>query len=115
MAAFVSYFILGVCYLQGLNIALAFGLAMAPWLLIVFVEIKWTYRHFHWFAAFSAMAFVQVIHYSQHCAFATWVWFTKGQPDLEVARQARPALTAPSQRGVGADPAPIDSSPCPTH
>jgi hypothetical protein len=67
VTAFVSYFILGVCYLQGVNIALAFGLAMVPWLVIVFFEIKWTYRHFHWFAAFSFMAFVQVIHYSEHC------------------------------------------------
>jgi hypothetical protein len=67
VCAFVSYFIIGVCYLQGVNIAVAFGLAMAPWLLVVFVELKWTYKHFHWFAAFSAMAFVQVIHYSEHC------------------------------------------------
>src|SRR4051812_49414391 len=67
VAAFVSYIILALAYIQGVVIWLGFGLAIAPWLVIVFLEIEWTYEHFGWFAAFGAIAFVQTIHYSEHC------------------------------------------------
>jgi hypothetical protein len=66
-AAFVSYLILAIGYLQGLPAWLAFGLAIAPWVAIVFVELDWVYQHFGWFALFALMAFVQLIHYSEHC------------------------------------------------
>lgn len=67
LSAFVSYCILGIAYLETTTIWLAFGLALAPWVLMAFVEIEWTYKHFGWFALFSLMAFVQLIHYSEHC------------------------------------------------
>jgi hypothetical protein len=66
-AALVSYLILAISYLQGVPAWLAFGLALAPWGAIVFVELDWIYEHFGWFALFAAMAFVQLIHYSEHC------------------------------------------------
>jgi CRP-like cAMP-binding protein len=66
MAAFWSYAILGVTYLEGTTIWVAFGLALFPWTLLVFVELEWSYKHFGWFALFGFMAFVQTIHYSEH-------------------------------------------------
>ena len=67
ISAFYSYCILAVGYLQGTTIWVAFGLALFPWVLMVFVEVEWTYKHFGWFALFAFMAFVQLIHYSEHC------------------------------------------------
>jgi len=67
ISAFYSYCILAVCYLQGTTIWIAFGLALFPWTLMVFVEVEWSYKHFGWFALFAFMAFVQLIHYSEHC------------------------------------------------
>lgn len=66
VSAFVSYIILALGYLQGAPPWIAFGLALVPWGLMVFVEIEWSYKHFGWFALFGAMAFVQLIHYSEH-------------------------------------------------
>jgi hypothetical protein len=66
MAAFSSYMILALAWLQGTPTWLAFGLALIPWCVIVFVEIEWSYQHFGWFALFFTMAFVQLIHYSEH-------------------------------------------------
>lgn len=66
ISAFVSYIILALAWLQGTPTWLAFGLAFIPWLLIVFLEVEWSYAHFHWFALFFAMTFVQTIHYSEH-------------------------------------------------
>jgi hypothetical protein len=67
MSAFCSYIILALAYLQGVTPWVAFGLAFVPWLVIVFFEIEWSYEHFGWFALFATMAFVQTIHYSEHC------------------------------------------------
>jgi hypothetical protein len=80
VTAFTSYFILGVCYLQGVNIAIAFGIAMIPWVVIAFFEIKWSYKHFHWFALFTFMVFVQTIHYSEHCIQVIQVHFFDVNP-----------------------------------
>lgn len=66
IAAFVSYLILAISYLENVVIWLAFGLAVIPWILIVFVEMEWTYRHFGWLALFGLMAFVQTLHFSEH-------------------------------------------------
>lgn len=65
-AAFCSYVILGISYLENVTIWLAFGLAVVPWCLIVFVEMEWTYRHFGWLALFGVMAFVQSLHFTEH-------------------------------------------------
>ncbi|MGI8760749.1 MAG: cyclic nucleotide-binding domain-containing protein [Jatrophihabitantaceae bacterium] len=65
-AAFASYLILGLCYLQNVVIWLAFGLALIPWVIMMFVEMEWTYKHFGWLALFGVMAFVQTIHFSEH-------------------------------------------------
>jgi hypothetical protein len=66
-AYLVSYLTLAISWLEGTPVWLAFALALIPWGLIMFVEIEWAYSHFHWLALFFAMAFVQVIHYSEHC------------------------------------------------
>lgn len=65
-AAFASYLILAIAYLENVVIWLAFGLAIIPWILIMLVEMEWTYRHFGWLALFGVMAFVQTIHFSEH-------------------------------------------------
>lgn len=67
ISAFVSYCILAIGYLEGTTIWVAFGLALAPWVVMALVEVEWSYKHFGWFALFSLMAFVQLIHYSEHC------------------------------------------------
>jgi CRP-like cAMP-binding protein len=67
ISAFVSYCVLAMGYLQGTTIWVAFGLALFPWVIMVFFEVEWTYKHFGWFALFAFMAFVQLIHYSEHC------------------------------------------------
>jgi hypothetical protein len=66
-AFFVSYLILGISWLEGSPPWLAFGLALIPWGIVMFVEIEWTYKHYGWLALFFLMAFVQTIHYSEHC------------------------------------------------
>ena len=40
ISAFVSYCILAVSYLQGVPAWLGFGLALFPWVLMVFVEVR---------------------------------------------------------------------------
>jgi hypothetical protein len=71
ITAFVSYLILALTFLQLQNPAqnawIAFGLAMTPWFVLIFFEVEWTYAHFRWFALFAVLAFVQTIHYSEHC------------------------------------------------
>lgn len=67
VTALGSYLILAVCYLQGVIPWLAFGLALSLWAPIILTEIDWTYKHFGWFALFALAAFVQTIHYSEHC------------------------------------------------
>ncbi|MHB1534341.1 MAG: cyclic nucleotide-binding domain-containing protein [Acidimicrobiales bacterium] len=67
VAAFVSYMILALSDLQGVPTWLGFGLALFPWAVIVLIEVEWAYEHFHWLALFFLMAFVQTIHYSEHC------------------------------------------------
>jgi hypothetical protein len=67
IVSFMSYLISSIAYLQGAEAYVAFGLALVPWLGIAFVELKWTYKHFHWFAIFTFMVIVQAIHYSEHC------------------------------------------------
>ena len=81
LAAFLSYLVLAVSYLQGITPWLAFGLALIPWGIIVLVELEWIYEHFGWFALFALMAFVQLIHYSEHCVTsrAEREWQTTGQ------------------------------------
>lgn len=66
-AAFVSYLVVAVSYLQDVPVQWAFFLGFIPWVFIVFFEIEWSYKHFGWFAIFAAMAFVQLVHYSEHC------------------------------------------------
>ena len=66
-AFFVSYLILAIAWLEGSPAWLAFGLALIPWGIVMFVEIEWTYKHYGWLALFFLMAFVQTIHYSEHC------------------------------------------------
>jgi hypothetical protein len=66
-AFFVSYLILAIAWLEGSPPWLAFGLALVPWGIIMFVEVEWTYKHYGWLALFFLMAFVQTIHYSEHC------------------------------------------------
>jgi hypothetical protein len=66
-AFLTSYLILAVAYLELTRPWLAFGLALTPWLIIIFFEVEWTYRHYGWFALFFLMAVVQTIHYSEHC------------------------------------------------
>lgn len=65
-SAFASYCILGISYLQNVEIWLAFGLATVPWILMMLVEMEWTYRHFGWLALFGVMAFVQTLHFTEH-------------------------------------------------
>ena len=67
ISAFISYMILAISYLEGAPPWIAFGLALLPWCLMVMFELQWSYKHFHWFALFGLMAFVQTIHYSEHC------------------------------------------------
>jgi hypothetical protein len=67
IASFISYLISGVAYLQGAQAYVAFGLALLPWMGIALVEVKWAYKHFHWFAIYTFMVIVQAIHYSEHC------------------------------------------------
>lgn len=74
-AAFASYLILGLCYLQNVTIWLAFGLAFIPWVLMMFVEMEWTYEHFGWFALFGVMAFVQTVHFTEHVIEVVQVHF----------------------------------------
>ena len=66
MSAFISYLILALSWLQGVPIWIAFAMALVPWGIMMFVEVTWAYRHFHWLALFFLMAFVQTIHYSEH-------------------------------------------------
>jgi hypothetical protein len=66
-AFLVSYLVLAISWLETDIAWLAFGLALIPWGIIIFIEIEWSYRHFHWLALFFAMAVVQTIHYSEHC------------------------------------------------
>jgi hypothetical protein len=66
-AFLVSYLILAISWLETDTAWLAFGLAMVPWGLIMFVEAEWTYKHFRWLALGFVMGFVQFIHYSEHC------------------------------------------------
>jgi Cyclic nucleotide-binding domain len=66
-AFLVSYLTLAISWLEGVPVWLAFALALVPWGVVMFVEIEWAYAHFHWLALFFAMAFVQVIHYAEHC------------------------------------------------
>jgi hypothetical protein len=65
--AFASYLIVALGWLGGAEIWLAFGLALIPWVPIMFIEMEWTYKHYGWFVIFFAMAIVQAIHYSEHC------------------------------------------------
>jgi hypothetical protein len=67
VVSFMSYLISSVAYLQGAQAYVAFGLALLPWLGIALVEVKWAYKHFHWFAVYTFMVIVQAIHYSEHC------------------------------------------------
>jgi hypothetical protein len=62
-----SYLVLAISWLETDTAWLAFGLALIPWGIIMFVEIEWSYKHFHWLALFFTMAAVQTIHYSEHC------------------------------------------------
>lgn len=62
-----SYLILALAILQGAPNWLAFGLALVPWGVIIFIELEWVYEHFGWFTLFATMAVVQTIHYSEHC------------------------------------------------
>ena len=64
---FVSYLILAISWLETDTAWLAFGLALLPWGIIVFIEVEWTYKHFGWLALGFMMAVVQAIHYSEHC------------------------------------------------
>lgn len=80
ISAFVSYLILGIAYLQNAPIWLAFGLALAPWGMIVFFELEWTYQHFGWFALFLLVGFVQLIHYSEHCIQVIQIHFFGDSP-----------------------------------
>jgi hypothetical protein len=66
-AFLTSYLVLAISWLETDTAWLAFGLALIPWGIIMFVEIEWSYRHFHWLALFFTMAAVQTIHYSEHC------------------------------------------------
>lgn len=67
VVSFMSYLISSVAYLQGAEAYIAFGLALLPWVAVAFFELKWTFKHFHWFAIFTFMVIVQAIHYSEHC------------------------------------------------
>lgn len=67
VVSFMSYLISSVAYLEGAEAYVAFGLALIPWMGIAFVEVKWAYKHFHWFAVYTFMVIVQAIHYSEHC------------------------------------------------
>jgi len=64
---FISYLILAISWLETDTAWLAFGLALIPWGIIVFIEVEWTYKHFGWLALGFMMAVVQAIHYSEHC------------------------------------------------
>lgn len=90
VAAFVSYLILALAFLQLVSsnsiamalhqvhttpIWLSFGLALIPWVIIVLVEVEWSYKHFGWLALFFLLAFVQTIHYSEHCIQVIQVHF----------------------------------------
>ena len=66
-AFLVSYLILAISWLETDTAWLAFGLALAPWGIILFFEVEWTYKHFKWLALGFLMAFVQFIHYAEHC------------------------------------------------
>jgi hypothetical protein len=66
-AFIVSYLILAISWLETDTAWLAFGLALVPWGIILFFEVSWTYKHFGWLALGFLMAFVQLIHYSEHC------------------------------------------------
>ena len=66
-AFLTSYLVLAISWLETDTAWLAFGLALIPWGIIMFVETEWVYKHFKWMALFFAMALVQTIHYSEHC------------------------------------------------
>jgi cyclic nucleotide-binding protein len=63
----VSYLILAISWLETDIAWLAFGLALIPWGIIMLFEVEWTYKHFRWLALGFLMAFVQFIHFSEHC------------------------------------------------
>ncbi|MDQ6775331.1 MAG: cyclic nucleotide-binding domain-containing protein [Actinomycetota bacterium] len=66
LTAFGSYLIVGLSWLAGAPVWVAFPLSILPWLPIAFVEVEWTYKHYGWFVIFFVMALVQTIHYSEH-------------------------------------------------
>ena len=66
-AFLTSYLVLAISWLETDTAWLAFGLALIPWGIIMFVETEWIYKHFKWMALFFAMALIQTIHYSEHC------------------------------------------------
>lgn len=65
-ASAASFIIVALSLLQGLPVWLSFGLCLAPWGMIILLELEWVYAHFGWFALFATMATVQTIHYSEH-------------------------------------------------
>jgi hypothetical protein len=67
LTSFASYLITALGWLGGWPAWLTFGVALAPWFLILFFEVEWAYKHFHWFVVFFVMAIIQAIHYSEHC------------------------------------------------
>jgi hypothetical protein len=75
LTAFASYLIVGLSWLGGAAIYIAFPLALIPWIPIAFLEIEWTYKHYGWFALFFTMAIVQTLHYSEHCIEVIQVHF----------------------------------------
>ena len=85
-AAFCGYLILALAWLHG-NVPayLAFAMALAPWVPIIFFEISWTYKHFGWLAAFSVMTFVQIIHYTEHTIQVIQVHFYGMAPGASLA------------------------------
>jgi hypothetical protein len=66
LTAFGSYLIVGLSWLAGAPVWVAFPLSILPWLPIAFLEVEWTYEHYGWFVLFFVMALVQTIHYSEH-------------------------------------------------
>ncbi|HWG74539.1 MAG TPA: cyclic nucleotide-binding domain-containing protein [Acidimicrobiales bacterium] len=79
-AALVSYLILGISELQHVPIWLSFALALVPWGFIMLVELEWTYKHYGWLALFFLTAFVQTIHYSEHCIQVIQIHFFGDDP-----------------------------------
>ena len=74
LTALASYLIVGLSWLGGAPPWLGMALALIPWAFILFTEVRWTYRHFHWFALFFSMAIIQTIHYSEHCIQVVQHW-----------------------------------------